>query len=148
MLPRLERLDGDFCMPVVGGGDHDRVDIVPVENTAVIGIDVGKERFITAPHDDTFLVHHLADVVVIIQIAQGGHIGELTERIGVPAPLSPDTDGSHPQSGRLLASEFGKTTEPQRGGRAGGALKKDTAFHGFFSLERTVHTSGSSNPLR
>jgi hypothetical protein len=116
-------LDGDLGVPVVGHGDHDRVDIFAVEDFAVVA--VGIRLFALA-----FL--RLFDVVAedsFIDVGQGGEIGKLKRLAGdLPALISQADSGKDRTVICCLVAErpVARPNQNARGARGGDALQKLT----------------------
>ena len=80
MFAGLQRLHGDFCVPVVRRGDHHRVDIAAVQNPAVVAAGLRGDGLISPTHTDPGLEGKL-QAVDRVDIADDGDVGEQIEAV-------------------------------------------------------------------
>ena len=76
VFPSVHRFDRDLRVPVVGRGDHDRVDVFSVENVSIVFIRI---RFLALP------LRHLFDVCaqhVRIDVGEGCEVGKAKRLAG------------------------------------------------------------------
>ena len=81
VLARLQSLDGDFDVPMVGRSDADRVDIVAIEDFTIVRIGVA------LPLAVFFVVLGGLDVPGV-DVAESQNIGVTNVFLGVPSPLA------------------------------------------------------------
>ena len=91
--------DGDFRVPVIGGGDHDGIDVFAIENPAVITVAIG------AFFLSFFEALQIGFKDCGIHIGEGGEIGKLGGFAGDGYTLIPQSDGGkhRPVAGRTVA---------------------------------------------
>ncbi len=96
VLARLCRRDADHRVPVVGGADRDRINVVAVEEFAEVV--VGRAALVGA------LCHQVRVVAFggraggvaarLLRVAHGHHLARVQKRLHVARPASPDPDAA------------------------------------------------------
>ena len=120
VLAGPHRLDGDLGVPVIGGRDHDRVDILPVEDLPVVGVAFGGAPLPLRDVGDVRGKHSGIDV------GERGEVGELERLLGDRPSLVPQADRREHRSVALRLLPGGLPDHRQRCG-GGGVGEKATA---------------------
>ena len=129
VLAGLEGLDGDFDVPVVYGVDAHQVDVVAIENLAVVAVGVGLALA-------SFRVILGVVGTARVNVADGHDIGELGVLRRVPVGARSPTP-IKPIRGRSFAEELANAFGLQA--KYGAALPATAAAVVFFKKSRREH---------
>ncbi len=123
VFSRVHRFDRDLRVPVVGRGDHHRVDVLSIEDLSIVLVGI---RFLAL---FLFRLFDVGPQHIRVDVGECGEIGELKRLLGDGPALISKADGRKDRAviGRLVAEgSVGRREHDAGGPRGGHTLEKST----------------------